>query len=87
VKAIVLDDAGTKMRPPKDPEKFRAANKKFDEELDEVFNWQHAYAALLKQCANSRTGSLRGQLPVSVLPGRSLKAPRRISLAETELLF
>ena len=29
VKAIVLDDAGMKMRPPKDPEKFKAANKAF----------------------------------------------------------
>lgn len=29
VKAIVLDDAGMKMRPAKDPEKFKAANKEF----------------------------------------------------------
>jgi aldehyde:ferredoxin oxidoreductase len=29
VKAIVLDDAGMKMRTPKDPEKFKAANKEF----------------------------------------------------------
>jgi aldehyde:ferredoxin oxidoreductase len=29
VKAIVLDDAGMKMRSPKDPEKFKAANKAF----------------------------------------------------------
>ncbi len=29
VKAIVLDDAEMKMRPPKDPEKFKAANKAF----------------------------------------------------------
>jgi len=29
VKVIVLDDAGMKMRPPKDPEKFKAANKSF----------------------------------------------------------
>ncbi|MEE8398592.1 MAG: aldehyde ferredoxin oxidoreductase C-terminal domain-containing protein [Desulfobacterales bacterium] len=29
VKAIVLDDAGMKMRQPKDPEKFRAANKEW----------------------------------------------------------
>ena len=29
VKVIVLDDAGMKMRPPKDPEKFKAANKRF----------------------------------------------------------
>jgi aldehyde:ferredoxin oxidoreductase len=29
VKAIVLDDAGMKMRAPKDPEKFKAANKAF----------------------------------------------------------
>lgn len=29
VKAIVLDDAGMKMRSPKDPEKFRAANKEW----------------------------------------------------------
>jgi aldehyde:ferredoxin oxidoreductase len=29
VKAIVLDDAGKKMRSPKDPEKFKAANKEF----------------------------------------------------------
>ncbi len=29
VKAIVLDDAGMKMRPPKDPEKFKEANKAF----------------------------------------------------------
>lgn len=29
VKVIVLDDSGMKMRPPKDPEKFKEANKKF----------------------------------------------------------
>jgi aldehyde:ferredoxin oxidoreductase len=29
VKVIVIDDAGTKMRTPKDPEKFKAANKAF----------------------------------------------------------
>lgn len=29
VKVIVLDDTGMKMRPPKDPEKFREANKNF----------------------------------------------------------
>jgi aldehyde:ferredoxin oxidoreductase len=29
VKVIVLDDTGAKMRAPKDPEKFKAANKKF----------------------------------------------------------
>lgn len=29
VKAIVLDDAGMQMRPPKDPEKFKAANQAF----------------------------------------------------------
>jgi aldehyde:ferredoxin oxidoreductase len=33
VKAIVLDDAGMKMRAPKDPEKFKAANKTFVEGL------------------------------------------------------
>ncbi len=33
VKVIVLDDAGMKMRSPKDPEKFREANKKFVEGL------------------------------------------------------
>ena len=33
VKAIILDDAGMKMRPPKDPEKFRDANRKFVEGL------------------------------------------------------
>lgn len=33
VKAIILDDAGKKMRPPKDPEKFRDANRKFVEGL------------------------------------------------------
>ena len=33
VKVIVLDDAGMKMRPPKDPEKFKEANKKFVEGL------------------------------------------------------
>jgi len=33
VKVIVLDDAGMKMRKPKDPEKFKAANKKFVEGL------------------------------------------------------
>ncbi len=33
VKAIVLDDTGMKMRPPKDPEKFKAANKIFVEGL------------------------------------------------------
>jgi aldehyde:ferredoxin oxidoreductase len=31
VKAIILDDAGMKMRPPKDPEKYRDANRKFVE--------------------------------------------------------
>ncbi|MCJ8499884.1 aldehyde ferredoxin oxidoreductase family protein [Desulfatitalea alkaliphila] len=29
IKAIIIDDAGTKMREPKDPEKFKAANKAF----------------------------------------------------------
>ncbi len=33
VKVIVLDDTGMKMREPKDPEKFKAANKKFVEGL------------------------------------------------------
>lgn len=33
VKAIILDDAGMKMRPPKDLEKFRDANRKFVEGL------------------------------------------------------
>ena len=33
VKAIILDDAGMKHRPPKDPEKFRDANRKFVEGL------------------------------------------------------
>jgi aldehyde:ferredoxin oxidoreductase len=33
VKAIVLDDAGMKMRAPKDPDKFKAANKTFVEGL------------------------------------------------------
>jgi aldehyde:ferredoxin oxidoreductase len=29
IKVIIMDDAGTKMRKPKDPEKFKAANKEF----------------------------------------------------------
>jgi aldehyde:ferredoxin oxidoreductase len=29
IKAIIIDDAGTKMRQPKNPEKFKAANKTF----------------------------------------------------------
>ncbi|MEW6117635.1 MAG: aldehyde ferredoxin oxidoreductase C-terminal domain-containing protein [Nitrospirota bacterium] len=33
VKVIILDDTGMKMRPPKDPEKFRDANKRFVEGL------------------------------------------------------
>lgn len=33
VKAIILDDAGMKMRAPKDPEKYRDANRKFVEGL------------------------------------------------------
>ncbi len=33
VKAIILDDSGMKMRVPKDPEKFKEANKKFVEGL------------------------------------------------------
>ena len=33
IKAIILDDAGMKMRPPKDPDKFRDANRKFVEGL------------------------------------------------------
>ncbi|HTY20753.1 MAG TPA: aldehyde ferredoxin oxidoreductase C-terminal domain-containing protein [Geobacteraceae bacterium] len=33
IKAIILDDAGMKNRPPKDPEKFRDANRKFVEGL------------------------------------------------------
>ena len=33
VKAIILDDAGMKMRPPKDPDKYRDANRKFVEGL------------------------------------------------------
>ncbi len=35
VKVIVMDDAGTEMRPPKDPEKFKAANKIFVKGLKE----------------------------------------------------
>lgn len=35
VKVIVLDDTGTEMRPPKDPEKFKAANKIFVKGLKE----------------------------------------------------
>jgi aldehyde:ferredoxin oxidoreductase len=33
VKAIILDDAGMSMRPPKDPEKYREANRRFVEGL------------------------------------------------------
>lgn len=33
VKAIILDDTGLKMRPPKDPEKFKDANRRFVEGL------------------------------------------------------
>ncbi len=33
IKAIILDDAGLKNRPPKDPEKYRDANRKFVEGL------------------------------------------------------
>ncbi len=33
VKVIVLDDAGCKLRPPKDPEKFKEANKRFAQGL------------------------------------------------------
>ena len=33
VKAIIIDDAGTKMRQPKNPEKFKAANKTFNQGL------------------------------------------------------
>ncbi len=33
IKVIILDDAGTKMRTPKDPEKYKEANKKFVEGL------------------------------------------------------
>ena len=33
VKVIVIDDAGAKMRKPKDPERFKAANKRFAEGL------------------------------------------------------
>ena len=33
VKAIILDDSGMKMRPPKDPDKYRDANRKFVEGL------------------------------------------------------
>ena len=33
IKAIILDDAGLKMRPPKDPERYRDANRKFVEGL------------------------------------------------------
>jgi aldehyde:ferredoxin oxidoreductase len=33
IKAIIIDDAGTKMRKPKDPEKFKAANKTFTQGL------------------------------------------------------
>ena len=33
VKAIIIDDAGMKMRPPKDPDKYRDANRKFVEGL------------------------------------------------------
>jgi len=33
IKAIILDDAGMKMRPPADPERFKAANKAFVEGL------------------------------------------------------
>ncbi len=33
IKVIILDDSGMKMRPPKDPEKYKEANKKFVEGL------------------------------------------------------
>ena len=33
IKAIIIDDAGTKMRQPKNPEKFKAANKTFNQGL------------------------------------------------------
>ena len=33
IKAIIIDDAGTKMRQPKNPEKFKAANKIFNQGL------------------------------------------------------
>ncbi len=33
IKAIIIDDAGMKMRPPKDPERYRDANRKFVEGL------------------------------------------------------
>jgi aldehyde:ferredoxin oxidoreductase len=33
IKAIILDDAGMKMRPPKEPERYRDANRKFVEGL------------------------------------------------------
>ena len=33
IKAIIIDDAGTKMRQPKNPEKFKAANKTFTQGL------------------------------------------------------
>ncbi len=33
IKAIIIDDAGMKMRPPKDPDKYRDANRKFVEGL------------------------------------------------------
>ena len=36
VKVIVLDDTGAKMRPPKDLEKFRDANKRFAEGLNDI---------------------------------------------------
>ena len=36
IKVIVLDDTGMPMRPPKDPEKFKDANKRFVEGLQEA---------------------------------------------------
>ena len=52
VKVIVLDDTGMKMRAPKDPEKFREANKKFGRGPPAASCHRTGPSAIRHQCAN-----------------------------------
>ncbi len=91
VKVIVIDDSGAKMRPPKDPEKFKAANKEWVAGPEEEPHHRQGPAGLRHQRPDQRDQRGRRlpdpQLPVGPLrrllghqrrdPGRDRNRPRR----------
>ena len=60
VKVIVLDDTGMKMRAPKDPEKFKEANKRFAEGLQGPSGHRAGAAGLRHQCPDQHPQRGRG---------------------------